>query len=84
MNAAAETSARRGPGAWARLWGNRVTRLCIIAIGLYTPPVGVALYTCSSIMNCSVQETTRYAIPWFVAIFATLAVSVSFTKRRAA
>ena len=36
MNAAAETSARRGPGAWARLWGNRVTRLCIIAIGLYT------------------------------------------------
>ena len=29
-------------------------------------------------MNCSVQETTRYAIPWFVAIFATLAVSVFF------
>ena len=36
MNAAAETAARRGPSAWARLWADKVTRLCVVAIALYT------------------------------------------------
>ena len=57
-----------------------IVMMTTVTMGCSTPPVGVALYTCSSIMNCSVQETTRYAIPWFVAIFATLAVSV-FSSR---
>ena len=46
-----------------------IVMMTTVTMGCSTPPVGVALYTCSSIMNCSVQETTRYAIPWFVAIF---------------
>ena len=55
-----------------------IVMMTTVTMGCSTPPVGVALYTCSSIMNCSVQETTRYAIPWFVAILATLAVCVFF------
>ena len=33
---AAEEAARRGPSAWKRLWGDWGTRLCIVAIALYT------------------------------------------------
>ena len=55
-----------------------IVMMTTVTMGCSTPPVGVALYTCSSIMNCSVQETTRYAIPWFVAILSTLAVCVFF------
>ena len=33
---AAESAARRAPSAWARLWGDWGTRLCIVAIALYT------------------------------------------------
>ncbi len=57
-----------------------IIMMTTVTMGCSTPPVGVALYTCSSIMNCSVQETTRYSWPWFVAIFATLAVSVFCPK----
>ncbi len=55
-----------------------IVMMTTVTMGCSTPPVGVALYTCSSIMNCSVQETTKYAIPWFVAILTTLAVCVFF------
>lgn len=53
-----------------------IIMMTTVTMGCSTPPVGVGLYTCSSIMNCSVQETTRYSWPWFVAIFATLGVCV--------
>ena len=35
-------------------------------------------YTCSNIMDCSVQETTKYSLPLFIAILATLAICVFF------
>lgn len=57
-----------------------IIMMTTVTMGCSTPPVGVALYTCSSIMNCSVQETTRYSIPWFIAILATLMVCVFFPK----
>ncbi len=34
--AATEAAAQRGPSAWKRLWGDWGTRLCIVAIALYT------------------------------------------------
>ena len=52
--------------------------MTIVTMGCSTPPVGVALYTCSNIMDCSVQETTKYSLPLFIAILATLAICVFF------
>ena len=57
-----------------------IIMMTTVTMGCSTPPVGVALYTCSSIMNCSVQEVTKYAWPWFVAIFVTLMISVFCPK----
>ena len=55
-----------------------IIMMTVVTMGCSTPPVGVALYTCSNIMNCSVEETTKYAIPLYIAIFATLAIAVFF------
>ena len=57
-----------------------IIMMTTITMGCSTPPVGVALYTCSSIMNVPVQETTRYTWPWFIAIFATLAITIFFPQ----
>lgn len=57
-----------------------IIMMTTVTMGCSTPPVGVALYTCSTIMDCSIEETTRYAWPWFIAIFATLAISIFCPK----
>ncbi len=57
-----------------------IIMMTIVTMGCSTPPVGVALYTCSNIMGCSVEETTRYSIPLFVAILITVAMCVFFPK----
>ena len=36
MKPAAESVALRAPSPWQRLWGNAVSRLCLLAILLYT------------------------------------------------
>lgn len=55
-----------------------IIMMTVVTMGCSTPPVGVALYTCSSIMECPVEETTKYSWPLFVAIGATLAVTIFF------
>lgn len=55
-----------------------IIMMTIVTMGCSTPPVGVALYTCSNIMNCKVEETSRYAIPFFVAIAVTVAITIFF------
>ena len=57
-----------------------IIMMTIVTMGCSTPPVGVALYTCSNIMGCSVEETTRYSVPLFVAILITVALCVFFPK----
>lgn len=59
-------------------WG--IIMMTIVTMGCSTPPVGVALYTCSDIMHCSVEETTKYSIPYFIAIFVTVAICVFFPQ----
>ena len=53
-----------------------IIMMTVVTMGCSTPPVGVALYTCSNIMGCSVEETTKYSIPYYVAIGITLAVCI--------
>ncbi len=53
-----------------------IIMMTVVTMGCSTPPVGTALYTCSSIMGCPVEETTKYAWPYFIAIGAVLFVSI--------
>lgn len=53
-----------------------IIMMTIVTMGCSSPPVGVALYTCSDIMKCKVEETTYYAIPLFIAIGFTVAITV--------
>ena len=47
-----------------------------VQLGIMSPPVGVALYTVSGIMEVSPSETTREAIPFFMAIIAVIVIMV--------
>lgn len=55
-----------------------IIMMTVVTMGCSTPPVGVALYTCSSIMKCPVEETVKYSWPLFAAIGATLLVCIFF------
>ena len=57
-----------------------IIMMTVVTMGCSTPPVGVALYTTSNIMKCKIEETTHYAIPYFVAIGFTLLVVIFFPK----
>lgn len=57
-----------------------IIMMTVVTMGCSTPPVGVALYTCSSIMDCPVEETTKYSWPLFVAIGFTLLITIFFPK----
>lgn len=45
-------------------------------IGNFTPPVGAAMYSVCSILNCSVGSYTRAAVPLFLAIVLVVMVLV--------
>ena len=39
-----------------------------VTFGSMTPPVGVAMFTVCGLLGCSMDEYTREAIPFFIAI----------------
>jgi TRAP-type C4-dicarboxylate transport system permease large subunit len=49
-----------------------------VTFGVMTPPVGTALYTCSDIMGCSIQDTVKYGWPFYLAIVAVILFMVFF------
>ena len=50
----------------------------IVTMGVFTPPVGSAIYPVCSIIDCSVQEYTKDSIPFFLAIFLEMVLLVFF------
>lgn len=48
------------------------------AIGLLTPPVGVAMYSVCSIMECSVGEFTKESWPFLVALILLILLLILF------
>ncbi len=50
----------------------------IVTMGVMTPPVGSALYTVCGILECPVEEYTKEALPFFLAIFLEMAILVFF------
>ena len=51
-----------------------VLMMTVVTGGIMTPPVGIALYTTSEIMECKPEETARDAIPFYIAILAVILV----------
>ncbi len=49
-----------------------------VTFGVMTPPVGTALYTVSDIMECPIEETVKYGWPFYLAVFAVVAIMVFF------
>ena len=49
-----------------------------VTFGVMTPPVGTALYATSDIMGCTIEETVRYGIPFYIAIIAVIVFMVLF------
>lgn len=45
-----------------------VLMMTVVTGGIMTPPVGIALYTTSEIMDCKPEETAKEAIPFYIAI----------------
>ena len=55
-----------------------VAMVITCAIGLLTPPVGVAMYSVCSIMECSVAEFVRESWPFFLAVLAVVVLMTIF------
>lgn len=48
----------------------------IVTLGVFTPPVGSAIYPVCSIIDCKASEYTKDALPFFVAIFLEMVILV--------
>ena len=53
-----------------------------VTFGVMTPPVGTALYATSDIMGCSIEETVKYGIPFYLAIGAVILFMILFIFRK--
>jgi tripartite ATP-independent transporter DctM subunit len=52
--------------------------MTVVTMGIMTPPVGIALYTTSSIMGCKPEETARESIPFIMAVIMVVIVCILF------
>lgn len=51
-----------------------IVMIIAIGIGLYTPPVGVALYAMQTFTGMSLQEVSQAAIPWLIPMIGALLI----------
>jgi len=51
-----------------------------VTMGIMTPPLGVALYTVSSLMECPPEETVKESIPFFIAYMVIESILVFFPQ----
>ena len=51
-----------------------ILMMTIVTLGSMTPPVGVAMYTVCSLLNCPVESYIRESLPFLVAIVALIAL----------
>jgi len=55
-----------------------ILMMTTVTFGVMTPPVGVALYTVSTIMECPPEETTRESMAFYIAIVTVVAILLLF------
>lgn len=53
-----------------------VVMMTIVTMGIMTPPVGIALYTTSTILGCTPEETARESIPFIIAVVAVVVICI--------
>ncbi|MDR0550643.1 MAG: TRAP transporter large permease [Spirochaetaceae bacterium] len=52
--------------------------MTVTTMGIMTPPVGIALYTTSSIMGCKPEETAKQTVPFIIAVVCVVVLCVCF------
>jgi tripartite ATP-independent transporter DctM subunit len=52
--------------------------MTVTTMGIMTPPVGIALYTTSTIMGCKPEETAKELLPFILAVVLVVVVCVLF------
>jgi len=55
-----------------------IIMMTIVTMGIMTPPVGIALYTTSSIMGCKPEETAKESIPFIIAVVIVVCICIFF------
>ncbi|MDR2795636.1 MAG: TRAP transporter large permease [Spirochaetaceae bacterium] len=50
--------------------------MTVVTMGIMTPPVGIALYTTSTIMGCKPEETALETIPFIIAVLIVVAFCI--------
>ncbi len=53
-----------------------IIMMTVVTMGIMTPPVGVAMYTVSSIMGCPPEETVKESLPFFIAIIIVVLIII--------
>lgn len=54
--------------------------MSVTTLGIMTPPVGIALYTTSTIMGCKPEETARESVPFVISVLVVVAICVFFKE----
>lgn len=57
-----------------------VIMMTTTTMGIMTPPLGIALYTVSSLMECPPEETVKESIPFFIAYIVVEALLIFFPQ----
>ncbi|MDR2601710.1 MAG: TRAP transporter large permease [Spirochaetaceae bacterium] len=52
--------------------------MTVVTMGIMTPPVGIALYTTSSIMGCKPEETAKESVPFIIAALVVITFCIFF------
>lgn len=55
-----------------------IIMMTIVTMGIMTPPVGIALYTTSTIMGCKPEETAKESLPFIFAVVCVVVICVFF------
>lgn len=57
-----------------------ILMMTIVTLGSMTPPVGVAMYTVCSLLDCRIEEYLRNALPFLAAILLLIGVLLFFPQ----
>ena len=55
-----------------------IMMMTLVTMGAMTPPVGVAMFTACSILECSIEEYIKECIPFIVAILLLVVFMLFF------
>lgn len=55
-----------------------VIMMTVVTMGIMTPPVGIALYTTSTIMGCKPEETAKESVPFIIAVLLVIVILIFF------